>query len=173
MIYFGLMISEDREPAVLEINVRLGDPEAEVILPRLQTDFYQLSMAVVDGRLDELPLQWSDDFCLGICAISGRAIKPLSSTGPERPGYPGEHYTNMPINGLDRVDPEVIVYHNGTAWGTDSAGNRRLYTTGGRVFTLVARGKSLAEARAKAYENIKRVRFNGMRYRKDIGLRYI
>ncbi len=173
VIYFGLMISEDREPAVLEINVRLGDPEAEVILPRLQTDFYQLSMAVVDGRLDELPLQWSDDFCLGICAISGRAIKPLSSTGPERPGYPGEHYTNMPINGLDRVDPEVIVYHNGTAWGTDSAGNRRLYTTGGRVFTLVARGKSLAEARAKAYENIKRVRFNGMRYRKDIGLRYI
>ena len=130
-------------------------------------------MAVMDRRLDELPLQWSDDFCLGICAISGRAIKPLSSTGPERPGYPGEHYTNMPINGLERVDPEVIVYHNGTAWGTDSAGNRRLYTTGGRVFTLVARGKSLAEARAKAYENIKRVRFNGMRYRKDIGLRYI
>jgi len=173
VIYFGLMISEDREPSVLEINVRLGDPEAEVILPRLQTDFYQLSLAVVDGRLDEVPLQWSDDFCLGICAISGRAIKSLSSTGPERPGYPGEHYTNMPITGLDKVDPEIIVYHNGTAWGTDSAGRKRLYTTGGRVFTLVARGKSLAEARAKAYENIKRVRFNGMRYRKDIGLGYI
>ena len=173
IIYFGLMISEDREPSVLEINVRLGDPEAEVILPRLQTDFYQLSMAVVEGRLDELPLQWSDDFCLGICAISGRAIKPLSSTGPERPGYPGEHYTNMPINGLDKVDPEVIVYHNGTAWGTDASGNRRLFTTGGRVFTLVSRGKSLAQARERAYENIKRVRFNGMRYRKDIGLGYI
>jgi len=173
VIYFGLMISEDREPSVLEINVRLGDPEAEVILPRLETDFYQLSTAVVEGRLDEVPLQWSDDFCLGVCAISGRVIKTITSTGPERPGYPGEHYTNMPIRGLERVDPEVIVYHNGTAWGTDSAGNRRLYTTGGRVFTLVARGRSLAQARARAYENIKRVRFNGMRYRKDIGLGYI
>ena len=173
VIYFGLMISEDKEPSVLEINVRLGDPEAEVILPRLQTDFYQLSEAVVEGKLDQIPMQWSSDFCLGICAISGRAIKPLSSLSPERPGYPGEHYTNMPITDLDKVDPHTIVYHNGTAQGLDSAGRKRLFTTGGRVFTLVARGKSLAQARAKAYENIKRVRFNGMRYRKDIGLGYI
>jgi phosphoribosylamine--glycine ligase len=173
VIYFGLMISEEKEPSVLEINVRLGDPETEVILPRLETDFYQLSEAVLDGELDSVPMQWSRDVCLGICAISGRAIKPLASGGPERPGYPGEHYTNMPISGLEKVDPDILVYHNGTALGNDSAGKRRLFTTGGRVLTLVARGKSLSEARIKAYDNIKRIRFNGMRYRKDIGLGYV
>ncbi len=173
VIYFGLMISEEKEPSVLEINVRLGDPETEVILPRLETDFYQLSEAVLDGKLDSIPMQWSKDFCLGVCAISGRAIKPLSSGGAERPGYPGEHYTNMPIAGIEKVDPGILVYHNGTAFGNDSQGKRRLFTTGGRVLTLVARGSSLNEARQKAYDNIKRIRFNGMRYRKDIGLGYV
>jgi len=176
VIYFGLMISEAREPSVLEINVRLGDPEAQVILPRLETDFYQLSQALLDGDLGGLSLSWSREYCLGICAISGRAIKPLTSGsagGVERPGYPGEHYTNMPISGLEKVDPDVLVYHNGTAFGQDAAGKRRLFTTGGRVLTLVGRGESLAQARAMAYDNIKRIRFNGMRYRKDIGAGYV
>jgi phosphoribosylamine--glycine ligase len=173
VIYFGLMISEDRDPAVLEINVRLGDPETEVILPRLETDFFLLSEALLDRRLEDVPLQWSRDYCLGVCAISGRAIKPLSSGGGERPGYPGEHFTNMPISGLEKVDPDILVYHNGTAFGNDAAGRRRLFTTGGRVLTLVARAASLGEARARAYENIKRIRFNGMRYRKDIGQGYL
>mgnify|MGYP003807393233 FL=1 len=174
VIYFGLMISEEREPSVLEINVRLGDPETQVILPRLETDFFEISTAMLERKLDSIPLKWSSDYCLGICAISGRAIKPLSSGGSgERPGYPGEHYTNMPISGLDRVDSEVLVYHNGTAFGQDAAGNKKLFTTGGRVLTLVARGRSLADARTKAYDNIKRIRFNGIRYRKDIGLGYV
>ena len=174
VIYFGLMISEDREPSVLEINVRLGDPETQVILPRLETDFFLLSEALLDRKLATVPLQWSRDYCLGICATSGRAIKPLASAGgEERPGYPGEHYTNMPLTGLEKVDPEVLVYHNGTAFGQDATGKRRLFTTGGRVLTLVARGQSLAEAWIKAYDNIKRIRFNGMRYRKDIGQGYV
>jgi phosphoribosylamine--glycine ligase len=172
VIYFGLMITEDRDPYVLEINVRLGDPEAEVILPRLETDMYQLSEAILDRKLGEVELRWSADHCLGVCAVSGRAIKPLSSGSEERPGYPGEHYTNMPISGLDKVDPEVLVYHNGTAFGTGEE-KRRLYTTGGRVLTLVARGESLGEAREKAYQNMKRIRFNGIRYRRDIGLGYV
>jgi phosphoribosylamine--glycine ligase len=174
VIYFGLMISPERDPYVLEINVRLGDPEAEVILPRLETDFYQISEAMLDQRLGLVKLEWSPDFCLGICAVSGRAIKSLSSGGgEERPGYPGEHYTNMPISGLEKIDPDVLVYHNGTAFGTDASGKRRLFTTGGRVLTLVARGETIAAARTKAYDNIKRIRFNGMRYRKDIGLGYV
>ena len=174
VIYFGLMISEEREPSVLEINVRFGDPETQVILPRLETDFFDISIAMLERKLDSIPLKWSSDYCMGICAISGRAIKPLSSGGSgERPGYPGEHYTNMPISGLDRVDPDVLVYHNGTAFGQDAAGNKKLFTTGGRVLTLVARGRSLADARTKAYDNIKRIRFNGIRYRKDIGLGYV
>ncbi len=174
VIYFGLMISEEKEPSVLEINVRLGDPETQVILPRLETDFFQLSEAILDRKLASLPLQWSRDFCLGVCATSGRAIKPLASGGGgERPGYPGEHYTNMPLTGLEKVDPKVLVYHNGTAFGQDAAGKKRLFTTGGRVLTLVARGLSLGEARIKAYDNIKRIHFNGMRYRKDIGQGYL
>jgi phosphoribosylamine--glycine ligase len=173
IIYFGLMVTEERKPIVLEINVRLGDPEAEVILPRLETDMYQLSEAVLDRNLNSMELQWSKDYCVGICAISGRAIKPLSSGSEERSGYPGGHYTNMPISGLEKVDPDVCVYHNGTAFGTDAAGRRRLFTTGGRVLTLVGRGKTLGSARDKAYENIKRIRFNGMRYRKDIGSGYV
>lgn len=174
VIYFGLMISDEREPHVLEINVRLGDPEAEVILPRLKTDFYQLSLAMIERRLDGTKLEWSQEHCVGVCAVSGRAIKPLSSGGTgERPGYPGDHYTNMPISGLEKVDPDVLVYHNGTAFGSDADGKRRLFTTGGRVLTLVARGKTLSDARTRAYENIKRIRFNGMRYRKDIGQGYV
>ncbi len=173
VIYFGLMVSEDKDPYVLEINVRLGDPEAEVILPRLKTDFYQLSEAMLDRRLDQMNLEWSKDYCLGVCAVSGRAIKSLSSGSEERPGYPGEHYTNMPISDLDNVDPGILVYHNGTALGTDAQGKRKLYTTGGRVLTLVACSETLADARTKAYDNLKRIRFNGMRYRKDIGLGYI
>ncbi|RQW79416.1 MAG: phosphoribosylamine--glycine ligase [Methanothrix sp.] len=174
VIYFGLMISDEKEPSVLEINVRLGDPEAEVILPRLKTDFYQISEAMLDRKLGSLQLEWSPEYYLGICAISGRAIKPLASGGGgERPGYPGEHYTNMPINGLDRVDPDTLVYHNGTAFGAEGADKSRLFTTGGRVLTLVAHAATLAEARSRAYDNIKRIRFNGMRYRKDIGLGYV
>jgi len=174
MIYFGLMVSEEdgkKVPRVLEINVRLGDPETEMILPRLETDMYDLSRAVLDKELDAMELEWSPDYCMGICAISGRVVKPVTSgVQEERPGYPGPHYTNMPIRGLDNVDPNVLVYHNGTALRTDAKGKERLYTTGGRVLTLVGRGGSLEQARAKAYENIKKIRFNGIRYRRDIGL---
>ncbi len=174
MIYFGLMVSEEdgnKVPRVLEINVRMGDPETEMILPRLETDMYDLSRAILDKELDAMELEWSPDYCMGICAISGRVVKPVTSgTQEERSGYPGPHYTNMPIRGLDKVDPNVLVYHNGTALRTDAQGKERLYTTGGRVLTLVGRGGSLEQARAKAYENIKKIRFNGIRYRRDIGL---
>jgi phosphoribosylamine--glycine ligase len=175
MIYFGLMVSEEdgkKVPRVLEINVRLGDPETEVILPRLQTDMYLLSKAVLNKELDTIDLKWSPDTCVGVCAISGRVVKPVTSGGAEeeRPGYPGPHYTNMPIRGLEKVDSGVLVYHNGTAFGTDAQGNEQLYTTGGRVLTVVGRGASLDIAREKAYENIRKIRFNGIRYRRDIGL---
>ena len=174
MIYFGLMVSEEdgkKVPRVLEINVRLGDPETEMILPRLETDMYDLSRAVLDKELDAMELEWYPDYCMGICAISGRVVKPVTSGAQEeRPGYPGPHYTNMPIRGLDQVDPDVLVYHNGTALGTDAQGKERLYTTGGRVLTVVGKGGSLEQARARAYENIKKIRFNGIRYRRDMGL---
>jgi phosphoribosylamine--glycine ligase len=187
-IYFGLMIVEVdglREPYVLEINVRLGDPEAQVILPRLNTDMFELSTAILEERLSEIKLSWSPLHHVGICAISGRVVKSLSSGATEeRPGYPGAHYTNMPIRGLEKVDKDVLVYHNGTAFAGDAESSvsptrsdaarsaPRLFTTGGRVFTLVASGETLDFAMQKAYDNIKRIRFNGIRYRKDIAKGY-
>jgi phosphoribosylamine--glycine ligase len=174
MIYFGLMVSEEggeKVPRVLEINVRLGDPEAEMILPRLETDMYLLSQAVLNKELDTIELKWSPDYCVGVCAISGRVVKPVTSgETEEKPGYPGPHYTNMPLRGMDKVDQDVLVYHNGTAFRTDAEGNKKLYTTGGRVLTLVGRDQSLEGAREKAYQNIRRIWFNGIRYRRDIGL---
>ncbi|MHC1632052.1 MAG: phosphoribosylamine--glycine ligase [Methanotrichaceae archaeon] len=173
MIYFGLMISEEMDekvPRVLEINVRLGDPEAEIILPRLETDMYSLSQAIINKELDTVNLEWSPDYCVGVCAISGRVVKPVTSgEQEERPGYPGPHYTNMPIRGLEKIDPDVLVYHNGTAFRTDTQGNKKLYSTGGRVFTVVGRDKTLEKAKVKAYDNIKKIWFNGIRYRRDIG----
>ena len=135
IIYFGLMISEEREPSVLEINVRLGDPEAEVILPRLETDFYQLSTALLDRRLDEVAAVVTGSLPGCVRRIRTGHQAPLLRSG-ERPGYPAEHYTNMPLSGLEKVDPGVLVYHNGTAFATDAPGKRRLFTTGGRVLTL-------------------------------------
>lgn len=172
MIYFGLMVTEEdgeKVPRVLEINVRLGDPEAEMILPRLETDMYLLSQAILNQELHDIELLWSPDYCVGLCAISGRVVKPITSgEEEERPGYPGPHYTNMPMRGLEKVDPEVLVYHNGTAFRIDSQGEKKLYTTGGRVLTVVGRDLTLKGAREKAYDNIKRIWFNGIRYRRDI-----
>ena len=160
--------------------VRSGELKGPIVIGRDHLDAgsvaspFRETEAMLDGSLSSVDLEWSPDYCLGICAVSGRAIKPLSSGGGgERPGYPGEHYTNMPISGLEKVDPDILVYHNGTAFGAEGADRSRLFTTGGRVLTLVAHAETLAEARSKAYDNIKRIRFNGMRYRKDIGLGYV
>lgn len=173
IIYFGLMISEDKTPYVLEINVRFGDPEAQVILPRLRTDMYELSKAVLDRNLGSIQLKWSSDHCLGICATSGYIANPFSSRkSKERPGYPSSHCTNMLISGLENVDSGVLVYHNGTVSGKYDQTKDKLFSAGGRVLTIVGRGKNLGEARTKAYENIKRIGFNGMRYRNDIGTGY-
>jgi len=191
IMYFGLMICEEdgeKKPYVLEINVRMGDPEAQVILPRLKTDFYDLSEAIVEGRLHEINLEWDSCYYLAICAVSGKILRPLFGVArgeeyDERKniGYPGPHITNQPIYGLKNVDKSCLIFHNGTAFKPkdpkdtksidpskrDEDGN--ICTTGGRVLTLVAKGKTLEEARKKAYEEIEKIFFPGMRYRRDIG----
>ncbi|MFX1519727.1 MAG: phosphoribosylamine--glycine ligase [Promethearchaeota archaeon] len=160
IIYFGLMICKEgdqKNPYVLEINVRMGDPEAQVILPRLKTDFYDLSRAIVGGKLDEITFEWDPTHYLCACAVSGRIGR--------YEGYPGKHHTNQEILGLDKVDENCLVFHNGTAF--DEAG--QIYTTGGRVLTIVGQGNSLEEARKHTYDNLKKIRFRGMRYRRNIG----
>lgn len=153
-LYAGLMVV-DGEPLVLEFNARFGDPETQVILPLLKTDLVDILMAVVQGNLDRVKMEWSSESCVGVVMASD--------------GYPGSYKTGFPIRGIDMVDKGVLVFHAGTKLGSDGI----IYTDGGRVLTAVGMGRDMGEARQKVYRNIGRIRFEGCYYRRDIALREI
>ena len=152
VLYAGLMITGDG-PRVLEFNVRLGDPEAQVVLPRLESDPVEIIEAVVRKRLSEVEVKWSPDPAVCVVLASG--------------GYPGKYETGLQISGLESVDADTLVFHAGTFY---DEGSGALKTSGGRVLSVGGRGRSLEEARGRAYRNVGRVRFGGVQYRKDIGL---
>ena len=154
VLYAGLMIVNG-EPMVLEFNARLGDPENQVILPLLKTDLVDILLAVIQGKLDQMKIEWSPEACVGVVMSSG--------------GYPGGYKTGFPIQGIDNVDKDVLVFHAGTKLGNDG----RIYTDGGRVLTVAGTGKDMAEAREKVYRNIPNIYFKGCYYRKDIALREV
>ena len=154
VLYAGLMVTA-QGPKVLEFNCRLGDPEAQVILPMLNTDLVDVALASIKGGMETLPIQWHEGACIGVVMASN--------------GYPGEYTTGLPISGLEDVDADVLVFHSGTR-RTGNGQASQVLTDGGRVLTLVGRGPGLAQARAKVYDNIKKIRFEGANYRKDIGL---
>lgn len=154
VLYAGLMIVNE-EPVVLEFNARFGDPETQVILPLLKTDLVDILMAVVQGKLNQVKIEWSSEACVGVVMSSG--------------GYPGSYKTGFPIQGIDSVDKDVLVFHAGTKLGNDGI----IYTDGGRVLTVVGVGQDMAEARGKVYRNIGNIYFEGCHYRKDIALREI
>lgn len=151
VLYGGLIII-NRIPKVIEFNARMGDPETQVVLPRLKTDIVDAMMAVVNNELDRIKLEWSEEACVGVVMASG--------------GYPGSYKTGYPISGLDDVDRDILVFHAGTRLSPEG----RVLTSGGRVLTVVATGKDLNEAREKVYDNISRISFDGCYYRKDIAL---
>ncbi|HSV32116.1 MAG TPA: phosphoribosylamine--glycine ligase [Atribacteraceae bacterium] len=155
-LYLGLMIDEMRRPRVLEFNVRLGDPEAQVILPRLQTDWLELCLAIWEGKLSETILAES----------AGANLAVVLATH----GYPGHYDTGMVIDGLEqfenRPDDEVLVFHAGT-----KRQENKTITTSGRVMNVCGRGKDLLEAKDRAYQAISQIRFDKMYYRRDIGYR--
>lgn len=153
VLYAGLMITE-KGPKVLEFNCRFGDPETQVILPRLKSDLLDVMLRVVEGKLDQASIEWYDDACCGVVLASG--------------GYPGKFARGRVIAGLDKVDPDCMVFHAGTA-----KQGEEIVTSGGRVLTVVGMGKNLEEARARAYENVARITFEGCHYRKDIALREV
>ncbi len=157
-----MLVEEDGEliPKVLEINVRDCDPGAEAKLPRLESDMAEISMAVIEGELDNVEVEFSKDYCVAVCAVSG-ALKGREGL---KPGYPAEHYTSQPISGIEEAMADAIVYANGIAR------NDGYTTTGGRVLTVVGRDSTLDGAREKAYSAIKKISLPGMRYRKTIGL---
>jgi len=150
ILYAGLMISNGR-PSVLEFNCRLGDPEAQPILSRLDTDLMDISMAISDERLSDVAIKWKDD--ASVCVV-------LASNG-----YPGKYENGKIIYGLDEVKKmrDVVVFHAGTAFN-----NNEIVTSGGRVLGVTAIGKDISAAKNKAYEAVKKIHFEGMHYRKDI-----
>ena len=150
VLYGGLMITNNGVK-VLEFNARFGDPETQVVLPRLKTDLADIIIAVVDNKLDQIQVQWSEEACVGVVMASA--------------GYPGSYQTGFPISGLDEVDSDVMVFHAGTKEGTARG---EVVTAGGRVLTVAATGKDLTEAREKVYNNIARIHFEGCQYRRDI-----
>lgn len=148
VLYAGLMITPEG-PKVIEFNARFGDPEAQVILPRLETDLAEILLATVEGRLEDVKIRWKEE--AAVCVV-------MTSEG-----YPGSYRTGLPISGLPEPSGERIVFHAGTRREGD-----RIVTAGGRVLGVTALGSDLAEARNKAYDTVESIRFEGAHFRRDI-----
>ena len=152
VIFFGLMLTEDG-PKVLEYNARFGDPEAQVVLPRMKNDIIDVMEACVDGKLDSIDLQFEDN--AAVCVV-------LASDG-----YPVSYEKGFPISGFENFEgkDDYYCFHAGTAFDKDG----RIVTNGGRVLGITATGKDLKEARAKAYEATEWITFENKYMRHDIG----
>ena len=150
VLYFGLMITK-KGAKVLEYNARFGDPETQVVLPRLNTDLYEIFDAIIDDRLSDVDIQWTDDACVCVILASG--------------GYPESYKKGVPI-AIGKLPEDIVLYHAGTAFKDGT-----LVTSGGRVIGVTAKGKDIEEARKKAYDAIKNIHFDGMFYRHDIGIK--
>jgi len=153
VLYAGLMLTENG-PKVLEFNCRFGDPETQPLMMRLKSDLVEAMLAVAEGKLDQIELQWDPRPAICVVACSG--------------GYPGAYTTGIPIHGVDDADamPLVKVFHAGTRML-----NGQLVTDGGRVLGITALGNTIADARRHAYAALEKISFEGMHYRKDIGHR--
>ena len=153
VLYFGLILTADG-PKVLEYNARFGDPETQVVLPHLKTDIIDIFEAIIDERLSEINIEWENRSAVCVILASG--------------GYPGKYETGLEITGIDEAekDPSVIVFHAGTKL---EAG--KYYTAGGRVLGVTAVADTIDDARAKAYAAVGKIKFEGMHYRRDIGIK--
>ena len=149
-LYFGLMRT-DKGMKVVEYNSRFGDPETQVVLPMLKTDLMEIFEAVTDERLDQIKIEWEEGACVCVVLASG--------------GYPTHYQKGKEITVGDVGDCQII--HAGTA-----IKDGKLVTNGGRVLGVVAKGKTTDEARTKAYAAVKNIKWEGMSYRTDIGVKY-
>lgn len=149
ILFVGLMITEDGEK-VLEYNVRFGDPETQSVLFRLETDLHEIMEAILDNKLKDIEINYSDDEAVCVMLTSG--------------GYPDSYEKGKIITGLENLDDDIVVFHSGTKM---LDGN--LVTNGGRVIGITAKSATVKDAAEKVYENIKKVNFEGMHYRTDIG----
>lgn len=166
ILYCGLMLV-DEIPHLLEVNVRLGDPEAEVILPRLKTPISDISLQIINGVLSDRKVEWSRDYYCDVVAAAGRTRQMRNGKSKGwYPGYPARYGKGHPITGLENIkNPDCKIFFAGVS----IAEKKGLVTDGGRVLHVVGKGKTLQDARAVAYENIEKIQFEGVRYRTDIG----
>lgn len=158
VLFIGLMISKDG-PKVIEFNNRFGDPETQSVLMRLDSDLVDIFMAVTENKLADIEIKWSDKRAVCVVLASG--------------GYPGSYEKGKEITGLNKVDDDVVVFHAGTASQhicDENSCRSAIVTSGGRVLGVTATGATHDEARAKAFDNVKRISFEGMQYRNDIGI---
>ena len=153
ILYAGLMI-KDNEPKLIEYNVRFGDPECQVIIPRLENDLVDLLINVKEKSLDNYTLQWKENFAITIVLAAK--------------GYPESYETGDEIKGLDIIDSidDVEIFHAGT-----KNKDNKIITSGGRVLNINGYGKNLVDAKEKAYNLVKKISWPGYYYRKDIGWR--
>ncbi|MCI9976927.1 phosphoribosylamine--glycine ligase [Clostridioides difficile] len=149
ILFVGLMITEDGEK-VLEYNVRFGDPETQSVLFRLETDLHEIMEAILDNKLKDIEINYSDDEAVCVMLTSG--------------GYPDSYEKGKIITGLENLDDDIVVFHSGTKM---LDGN--LVTNGGRVIGITSKSTTVKDAAEKVYENIKKINFEGMHYRTDIG----
>lgn len=148
ILYFGLMLTESGVK-VLEYNARFGDPETQVILPLLKTSLLDIFTAVIDSKLNEINIEWEHDSCVCVILASG--------------GYPKAYKKGDEIFGLS---DDMLIFHAGT-----KAEKERFLTNGGRVLGVTAKGKNIADAREKAYSDVYKIHFDGMQFRRDIGIK--
>lgn len=153
-LYGGFMLTPDG-PKVLEFNARFGDPETQVVLPRLKSDLVDIMLAVAEGRPEDIDLEWSDEWAVSVVLASE--------------GYPGSYEKGKVILGISEAQAmdDVMVFHAGTALNPDG----ELITAGGRVLNVVALGETFEQAREKAYQACDVIKFEGVQYRSDIGKR--
>ncbi len=155
VLYAGLMITKEG-PFVLEYNVRLGDPEAEVILPRLENDLLEVMLAASEYRLHEIDLKWDRRSCVGVVMSSG--------------GYPGKYQTGFEIKGLDSINEkdDMVVFHAGTKKEGDN-----FLTAGGRVLVVTGMGNTIEKAITRAYHAVEKIKFERYFFRRDIGVKAV
>ena len=153
VLYFGLILTSDG-PKVIEYNCRFGDPETQVVLPRLKTDLLEILEAILDGRLEEMEIEWDQGAAVCVVLASG--------------GYPASYETGKPIRGLEKFQDreDLIVFHAGTKQTAEG-----LVTSGGRVLGVTALADDLEQAIRKAYDAVPWITFENLHYRRDIGVK--
>jgi phosphoribosylamine--glycine ligase len=153
VLYAGLMITE-AGPKIIEFNCRLGDPETQILMPMLQSDFLEICLAVAENRLSETTVEWSTKPHTFVVAVSD--------------GYPGSYDTGVEITGIEAAEDHGVVFHAGTASNDD-----KLVTSGGRVLGVTGLGDTIKDSRDAAYAGIDEISFEGMTFRRDIAERAI